>query len=331
MFDIKIPNEEIIESQKKRSIDDLTSEFDKKMIAKALDEVNDDKKDWVIRPLIFDSETSDPVSTPILSQLTFKTIGDSNLEILDKCGKMFEDVDNKYTKFGAYKDLSDGLMDNTFLTILNSIIESSALNFNAWWSYNANKYFPDGGHYVITEPPVQFYNIITNSNSKYRDTLITSIVRFLKGCLSFNKTNNMKNTDPDTIISEGVYKHGFYNYMETTAINISNLIGIIMVNAITTYLFQQLTLTTTTYVESNNVVNRVKKSSDGFKNHLQSQNGCTNFIHTCIEYILEDSLYDLIKNYIKPSIMNIFNSAMGAFFFMYQDLSCADNDTNKEK
>ncbi len=111
MFDIKIPNEEIIESQKKRTIDDLTSEFDKKMITKALDEVDDDKKDWVIRPLIFDSETSDPISTPILSQLTFKTIGDSNLEILDKCGKMFEDVDDNYTNSRAYNDLSNGLVD----------------------------------------------------------------------------------------------------------------------------------------------------------------------------------------------------------------------------
>ena len=291
------------------------NEFDNALLTKAVDESND-TKDWVIRPLIFDAEEECPVSTPILSELCFKTISDSALEIID-CGKFDKYLDGALRN-EAYKNLTIDMTNNVLHAIINSIIESSTLSFNAWCEYTDSKYFPSPDKPIRINNYVHyFYNSMRDENNRYYKSLNESVTRFIVTTLSFNESNQAMNKDPKVAISEGMFNRNYYNFIENTAINIANLIGIAMVDSISHYLFISISLPGSDCY----IMNELKKKSPTLKKLSESRKEFSNFVHTAIEYILEDSLYELIRTCIKPSVFNILQDSVNTFFFMYQDLN----------
>ena len=299
------------------------SEVDKAMITRALEETSKDNKDWVIRPLLFDADNPEsPILAPILSGLNFKMIGDSALEILN-CGN---NVDKDLNKF--LRTLSTGMCDNVFFTIINNIIEVSTLNFNSWWQYNCNKYFNEFDPGMMICPPNRFFEMITNQNNKYYQALDETIIRFLKCTLLFKSMDKAINMTREKIMEEGPYNPSYYEYMENTAINIANLIGIMYVDSISKFLFKYCTLTSP--AQANYVMDRVFNSSK-IANGLQDKLNVNNYVHNTVEYILEDSLYNLVQNYINPSIKNILDTALGTFFFMYQDMDQIIREEEKKQ
>lgn len=312
------------------------SEMDKALVNRAIEETNDDSKDWVIRPLIFDADNPEsPISTPILSGLNFKMIGDSNVEILTSNSSVEKNL-NKFLRIEMFKNLSTGVCDNIFFTIINNIIETSTLNFNAWWNYNCNKYFPDlgncGDYYFQIFPCNRFYEMITDQDNKYYQALDETVIRFLKCTLSFKSMGKAINVTKEKIMEEGPFNPTYHEYMENTAINIANLIGIMYVDSITTFLFKQVTLNKVNpEFQDDYVISRILNSTDTIKNSMQDQLNVNNFVHTSVEYILEDSLYDLVQTYVNPSIKNILETALGTFFFMYQDMDQIIREEEKKQ
>ena len=319
MFELS--NEDLIKNN------DL-SEVDKAMITRALEETSKDNKDWVIRPLLFDADNPEsPILAPILSGLNFKMIGDSALEILNHENNVDKDL-NKFLRTEMFRNLSTGMCDNIFFTIINNIIEVSTLNFNSWWQYNCNKYFNGFDPGMIICPPNRFFEMITDQNNKYYQALDETIIRFLKCTLLFKSMGKAINVTREKIMEEGPYNPSYHEYMENTAINIANLIGIMYVDSISTFLFKYCTLTSPT--QANYVMDRVFNSSK-MANGLQDKLNVNNYVHNTVEYILEDSLYDLVQNYINPSIKNILDTALGTFFFMYQDMDQIIREEEKKQ
>ena len=332
MFEFDIDNKEIVE----RNLDVFKTPYDKEVGKKALVEAMGEDS-WIIRPLIFDNNEEGPVSTPILSNLTFKTISDANLEILSH--DLFSRDLNKYVRIEAHSNLSSDLTNNVLFSIINSIIETSVLNFNAWWQSVRNKYFPpieNSPGFYSEEAPKKFYEFITNEAGKYYRSLDNSIYAFIRGSLSFNNANCMINKDPDIANIEGLYNHNYKIYLENTAINISNLILIIMVNSITDYLFKRFTLLMSTEhydpnMEFNNdILSRVMNQSPVLEKNAKNIKGLNNFIHISLEYILEDSLYNLVLTCINPSIMSILQNSINTYFYMYEDLEKYSKEPKKQ-
>lgn len=321
MFEFELSNEELNKNN------DL-SEVDKDMITRALEETSKDNKDWVIRPLLFDADNPDsPILAPVLSGLNFKMIGDSALEILN-CGNNVDKDLNKFLRTEMFRNLSTGMCDNVFFTIINNIIEVSTLNFNSWWQYNCNKYFNEFDPGMMICPPNRFFEMVTDQNNKYYQALDETIIRFLKCTLSFKSMGKAINITREKIMEEGPYNPSYHEYMQNTAINIANLIGIMYVDSISTFLFKYCTLASPT--QANYVMNRVFNSSK-IANGLQDKLNVNNYVHNMVEYILEDSLYDLIQNYINPSMKNILDTALGTFFFMYQDMDQIIREEEKKQ
>ena len=313
--------------EKIKDMDNL-SEMDKALLNRAIDETSKNCDEWVIRPLIFDADNPDnPIISPILSGLNFKMISDSVLDILSSQAPS-KDLD-KQLRTEMLKNLSNGICDNVFFAIVNNIIETSTLNFNAWWNYNCNRYFPDlynDSTYIFqTLPPNRFYDMITDQNNKYYQALDEALIRFLKCTLSFKAMDKAVNTDPEKIMQDGMYDPDYYNYLENTAINISNLIGVMYVDSITSFLFRAVSLKQKPFDETSQkyVFERILNSSNMMKNKLQDQLNATNFVHNSVEYILEDSLYDLVEKYINPSMKNILETSIHTYFYMYQDMNMA--------
>ena len=306
----------------------LTKEMDKALINRATNEVTMNY-DWVIRPLIFDAESSSPVITPILSALTFNTISDSSLEIIDQ--SISDDI-NESIKDQVYKTLNNDACNNILYTIINNIIESSTLTFNAWWESMHNKYLILNNEdksllnfIADRQPPALFYNYIRDNDYKYNSILTKSIQNFISNTLKFKYYDKLLN-DPVKIKSNDPYNKDYMMYLEFTAINISNFITVVFVDAITNYLFKNISLSikciNDIICESSDLINSMNKDEDINRK---------NFIHTSIEYILEDSLYDVILSCIKPSIVNILESSIGSFFYVFSDMSRIDKNKQIEE
>lgn len=306
---------------------EITNPLDKALIERAITEHEGrDQKDWVIRPLIFDANEDVPISTPILSGLSFNTISDSALDIIAN-SRVFSDDLNKLIKHEAYNNLGRSAIDNIVFTILNNIIESSTLTFNAWWESMWKKYFPFLENTWFAHPTQKFYSTLTSSkDDKYYIALDDAVFKFAKTTAGFNEMDKCINRDPDTIRLKGMYCDDYVLYMDYTSINLANLIGIIMIDSITNFLFTAISL----LGEESTTMDAIKQYSPAVAGFSVERLGTSNFVHTAMEYILQDSLYDLIQNYIKPSIYNILSSSVNSFFFVYYDLERLPNETENK-
>ena len=265
-----------------------------------------------------------PVSTPILSALTFNTISDSSLEIATNKDKFLPDIDQNL-KHEVYKALQTDVCNNILYTIMNNIIESSTLTFNAWWSAMANKYFKfKENDKTINEftlnlqPPAMFHNYITDNNYKYNSILGKSIHTFIANTLRFKYKDKCINTPEEILETHECLTHDYVKYVETTSINLTNFIAVVFIEALTNYLFKFVT-----FAPSYSIINTVISDSSDLLNKINNNKEGVidvNFAHLCIESILEDSLYNVILTCIKPSIYNILETSASSFFYVYQDM-----------